>query len=147
MKVDWIILADYTEVVNAKLYLTGGGWETLTVNSGFPVPYQCGVAVAFSVPWTETNQAHDMAVQISDDDEAHKLAEINGQFEVGRPPGIRLGQSQRVQFAVNLPLVFPKPGGYIVKARVEDQVLGSTTFAVVAGPSLALTPPRDQEEK
>ncbi len=140
MKVEWIVLADYAETVNNKLYLMGGGWETLTVNTRFPVQHPCGIAVAFSVPWNETNQVHDIAVEIADEDEGPPLAAINGQLEVGRPPGIRLGQPQRIQFALNLMLELPRAGVYVVKARVEGQELDRTQFIVVEGPNLRAAP-------
>ena len=31
--IEWLILADAAEVVGGKLYLMGGGWDRLTVNS------------------------------------------------------------------------------------------------------------------
>ncbi len=136
MKVEWIILADHAETINNKLYLMGGGWETLTVNTAFPLRHPCGIAVAFSVPWNETNQVHDIAVDIVDEDEAHELASISGQLEVGRPAGIRLGQSQRVQFALNLMLELNQPGVYAVKAKIEGQELDRAVFRVVPGPNL-----------
>jgi hypothetical protein len=136
METEWIVLADYAEVINNKLYTMGGGWETLTANA-LPVHHQVGVAVAFSVPWNETNQQHDIEIDIADMD-GGSLGKISGQIEVGRPPGIPLGQAQRVQMAVNFGLSFDRIGTYVVITRVEDQESKRITFRVVPGPGLGL---------
>lgn len=136
MEAEWIILADHVEVVNGKTYLMGGGWENLTVNTLFPVTHQCGVAVAFSVPWNETNQQHDIEVEVADPD-GETLAKIEGQMEVGRPPGTPLGKAQRMPLAINFGLQIKKFGPHAIIARVEGQELKRIGFNVVAGPALA----------
>ena len=137
MIVEWIILADRAEVINNKLYLMGGGWDSLTVNSGFPAIHPCALAVSFRVPWNETNQRHNIEVEILDEDGQSSLAKVAGQIEVGRPAGIRPGQAQRLQMGINLSLEVAKPGLYEVVARIEGQKLGDTAFTVIPGPNLA----------
>jgi hypothetical protein len=137
METEWILLADHAEIINNKLYLMGGGWETLTVNQPLPVTHPCAVAVAFSVPWNETNQRHDIEIEIADQD-AKTLARVEGQIEVGRPPGIPLGHAQRVPMAVNLGLTIEQLGTHIVSTRVEGQFSKDIRFNVVEGPGLAL---------
>lgn len=131
IKAEWIILADYAEVVNGKLYLMGGGWDRLTVTSGFPMSRQCGVAVSFRVPWALTNQTHRFEIEIADDD-GKTLVRADGHFEVGRPAGILPGQAQRFQFSMNGAVQFERPGGYVIIARAEDQELERTGFAVIS---------------
>ena len=97
MEVEWIILADAAEAVNNKLYLIGGGWETLTIDAQFPVLYPCAIAIAFSVPWNETNQQHSVEIAV-DDQDGTQLLNVEGQVEVGRPPGIPLGTAQRFRW-------------------------------------------------
>lgn len=141
MRVEWVIMADRAEAVANKLYLMGGGWAELTVNSGFPVQHHCGVAISIEVPWNETNEPHAFSVSIADEDESAELVAINGHIEMGRPPGIRPGTSQRSQLAVNMPLVIPRPGGYVVKTRIDGVELNRTTFTVNAGPNLSTGAP------
>ena len=137
METEWIILADHAEVINNKLYLMGGGWETLTVNQEMPFTHPLAVAVSFSVPWNETNQQHDIEVELADQD-GNTRAKIEAQVEVGRPPGIPLGHAQRVPLALSLPLTFDKLGTYVVTSRVEGQVSRTSRFNVVEGPGLAM---------
>lgn len=136
-----MILADHAEVISHKLYLMGGGWDSLTVNSGFPTVHSCALAISFRVPWNETNHRQEVLIEIVDEDGGDPLLRFGGQIEVGRPAGIRPGHTQRFQMALNVALEVPKPGVYEVIAQVEGQKLGSTTFSVVAGPNVARSVP------
>jgi hypothetical protein len=136
MEVEWIILADAAEAVNNKLYLIGGGWETLTVNSELPVVHPCAVAVAFSVPWNETNQQHTIEIAI-DHEDGTQLVKLEGQVEIGRPAGIPLGKAQRVQMAIRANLPLRRLGTHVIIARIEGQEARRVSFNVVAGPMLA----------
>ena len=130
IRTEWIILADYAETVNGKLYLMGGGWDRLTVSSGFPATRQCGIAVSFRVPWSLTNQTHRFEVEVVDD-EGQSLSRTEGHFEVGSPTGVPSGEPQRFQFAMNGPLTFEQSGQYAIVARAEDAEVGRIGFAVV----------------
>jgi hypothetical protein len=134
--VEWIILADAAEAVNNKLYLIGGGWETLTINPPLPLLHPCAIAIAFSVPWNETNQRHNIEIVVDDQDGA-QLVKVAGQVEVGRPPGIPLGRAQRVQMALGMALPIQKTGTYVIIVRVEGQEAKRVDFYIVAGPNLA----------
>lgn len=137
MEVEWLILADSAQVLGGKLFLLGGGWDVLTVNSGFPLDQRCAVAAAFRVPWNDTNQRHQIQIEIEDEDGQHKLATVGGEIEVGRPPGTPPGQDQRVQLAADFALRIEKPGTYRIVAKVGEAT-EYTTFRVVPGPVLAL---------
>lgn len=142
MKTEWLILADHADIVGNKLYLHGGGWDVLTVNTGFPVDQQLGLAAAFQVDWQETNQRHSVEIEILDAD-GTSLAKAAGQFEVGRPAGMPPGQSQRAQLAVNLPLRLGNAGTYEIVTRIEGQEDSRTHFNVIPGPMLLM---RQQQE-
>lgn len=139
MNVEWLILADYAEIIGNKLYLQGGGWDILTVNTGFPTSKVCGLAAAVRVQWHETNQRHNVEFEVQSDD-GQSLAKIEAQFEVGRPPGMVSGQEQRWQVAGNLGLTFEKPGTYVIIARIEGQEEARVHFNVMPGPMMAMQP-------
>ena len=138
MEVEWLILADGAEVVNNKLYLIGGGWESLTVNAAFPVEHPCALAAAFRVPWSESNRQHDVELAIHNR-EGRELARVPGQIEVGRPAGIPRGDAQRVQMAINLVLPLECPGTYSVIARIAGEEARRAPFEVVGGPLAVVT--------
>jgi hypothetical protein len=135
VQVEWLILADHAEIVGGKLYLMGGGWDRLTVNTDFPLTKPIGLAAAFRVPWNETNQPQNVEIEIQTED-GGSVGKMGAQFEVGRPPGMKAGQSQRFQLAANLPLTLAGPGSYVIVARVEGQEAGRVPFNVMAGPML-----------
>ena len=134
LKTEWIILADFAEVLNGKLYTMGGGWETLTVNA-LPVPQNIAVAVSFLVPWNETNQRHEFLIEIVDQD-GKRMVGVNGEMEVGRPPGIPLGLTQRTMLAVNITATFEQLGTYVVSTSIHGQASSELKFRVIAGPQL-----------
>lgn len=136
MQVEWLILADFAQMVANKLYLQGGGWDKLTINAGFPATYSIGIAASFRVPWNETNQENNVEIEVVTDD-GESIAKISASFTVGRPPDIPAGQDQRSQIAGNLTLQLPRPGTYTIIARLEDQEAARTHFNVVVGPFLA----------
>lgn len=135
MQVEWLILADYVEIIGGKLYLMGGGWDVLTVNTAFPHARPVGLAAAFSVPWNETNQRHNVEIEMLSDD-GQTVGKVGAQFEVGRPAGIRAGQGQRFQLAANVQLNLPGPGTYVIVARIEGQEEARVPFNVIPGPML-----------
>lgn len=132
MEIEWLILADAAQVVGGKLYLLGGGWDVLTVNTPFPFQQRLTIAAAFRVPWTETNRPHQFQLEIVDED-GRALLTAGGQVEVGRPPGLPFGTEQRSQLALELVVTFERPGAYAAVARVGEQSVRSP-FRVVPGP-------------
>jgi len=135
VEVEWLILGDYAEIIGGKLYLIGGGWDRVTVNRAFPFTKPVGLAAAFRVPWNETNQLQNVEIEIQTDD-GDSVGKVGAQFEAGRPPGMKAGQSQRFQLAANLPLTLGAPGSYVIVARVEGQEAQRVPFSVIAGPML-----------
>lgn len=137
-------MADAAQVVGNKLYLLGGGWDLLTVNTGFPIEQRCAIAVSVKVPWNETNQRHTFEIEVSEDvpgtEAPRSLVKVGGQFEVGRPPGIPLGSDQRIQLAIDMNLKIEASGTKVVKARIEEQPMREIRFNVIPGPMLATKP-------
>lgn len=150
MDVEWLILADAAQVVGNKLYLLGGGWDRLSVNRPFPVEQRIGLALSMIVDWNETNRKHDFEIEILAEDQSTEalksLVKVGGQCEVGRPPGIQVGQSQRFQIAVEMGLKIEGPGTKTVIARISGQEKRRIHFNVIAGPN-AVTPPGPVQNK
>ena len=139
MDIEWLILADAAQLVGGKLYLLGGGWDVLNVQTAFPVQQRCTIAAAFTIPWHETNRPHDVEIEVSDSD-GGRLGLINGRVEVGRPPGLPQGSDQRAQLTAEMGLTFQAPGTYVIAARLNGEEGKRITFRVV--PATAASPPR-----
>ena len=135
MEIEWLILADSAQVIGNKLYLLGGGWDVLKANKEFSFIQNCALALAVQVPWNNTNEKHNFEIEVFSEDqnteEPKTIAKLEGQFEIGRPPGIPRGQSQRIQMAVNMGLKIETAGTKIVEARIDGENPKRITFNVL----------------
>ena len=118
LTIDYLILADGAQVQNGKLYVLGGGWERLQFET-FPQTIPVGIALGVRVPWSETNRKHSFRVRGMSTD-GQELFGGEGEFELGRPPGLPKGMSQMFQIAMTLPLPVPAAGQYTVEATIDE---------------------------
>ncbi len=129
-EIEFLILADHVEAVNGKLYMIGGGLEHIGVGD-FQSPISLGLAVGISVPWSATNREHQVSVTVQNAD-AVPLAALDGQFNVGRPPTIEVGASQRTIIAAKIPVTLSAEGAYVVMGKVNGRPGPRVTFQAVA---------------
>jgi len=124
-----MLLADYAVVSDGKLTIVGGGWS----QTG-PEPAPFGIGLLIQVPWDQSNTPHQFKVQLLDadgaavsfdeddpDNESDQSVEFGGEFEVGRPPGLKPGTPLDFPVAVNsvpLPL---EPGRYEWRLTIDEQ--------------------------
>ena len=133
VSLDYLLVADGADAVGGKLYLLGGGWDRLKVPQlpGPPaVPF--AVALGISVPWSLTNRKIGFSVDVQDADGGEVAQLAGGEFEVGRPPGLRAGTSQRFQITVPAQPQFSAEGRYVIQCSVDGEVLGHTAIEVSA---------------
>ncbi len=110
-----MLLADYAQVADGKLNVIGGGWSI----AGPGAPF--AIALDVKVPWDQTNMQHTLRLELVDADGQPVMIEtpdgeqplvIEGQFEVGRPAGVKPGTpidcAAAFNFAPGPPLA---PGG------------------------------------
>ena len=57
--IDSLLLADFAEVVNGKLYLMGGGFTAVQL-AQFGQSHRFFVAAALRIPWTHTNTSIEL---------------------------------------------------------------------------------------
>jgi len=129
-EIEFLILADQVEAVNGKLYMIGGGLEQIGVVD-FQSSISLGLAVGISVPWNATNRQHQVSVTVQNAD-AMPLAALDGQFNVGRPPTLEVGSSQRTIIAAKIPVMLSAEGTYVVMGKVNGRPGPRVTFRAVA---------------
>ncbi len=78
-----------------------------------------GIAASLVIPWDETNQIHHLLIRI-EQESAQEVARIEGNIEVGRPPGLPRGTEQRVAVGFGLDVAFPEEGSYRAVAQVGE---------------------------
>lgn len=123
-----LLLADAAQAVNGKLYVLGGGWSLTG-----PEPSAMALAVKIEVPWDRANIKHRWLLQLLDEDgaavELPSLAadaatqpiRIEGEFEAGRPAGLKAGTPLDVTLAFNFaPLPLTPGRRYVWQLSIAD---------------------------
>ena len=124
---DFLLLADWAEIVAGKLYLQGGGWERVAVPS-FPFARNIAIVVGLTVPWGATNQRYTVRVTVLNEDTQQEFMRVEGQLETGRPAGLPPGQAQSVMMAVNNASGLPAAGTYLVAVEIDGEERGRKSF-------------------
>lgn len=121
-----LLLADFAQVAENKLYVMGGGWSVAG-----PGPTTMAVAVKIDVPWDQTNLTHRWRLELVDADgqpvprptpEGDQPIMVSGEFEVGRPSGLPEGTPIDLPMAVNLVGVpLPAHQRLVWKMWIDDE--------------------------
>lgn len=131
--VDYALLADAVQVVHGKLYLLGGGWDSLFVPA-FPARYpSLGVGLRVRVPWSWTDRVLVIGVDLQDEDGARILPTkpLRQGVRVARPEGIPEGTDVGVarSFTFNN-LTFPAEGAYSFVVSLNEETASRLRFSV-----------------
>ena len=131
-----LLLCDFAEAVNGKLYVMGGGWNVLFA-PGQPV--SMSVAAIIAVPWDQTNRRHELSLDLLDVDGAPIEIEgqeitVTGEFELGRPPGVKPGTTFNAPFVWTFAGLALGEGNYEWKLNIDGTPVGSRPFAVTSPP-------------
>ena len=122
--IETLMLANYAEALNGMLYVMGGGWTQHTRSIGpeqeYPPTSNISIAITVLTPWGDTNRRHVVRVWVESADGGDALMEVNGEMEVGRPPGTTQGSDLRSVIAVNGVVAYPSEGDYRVLATVRE---------------------------
>jgi len=121
-----MLLADYAVVSDGKLTIIGGGWS----QTG-PEPASFGIGLLIQVPWDQANTPHTFTVELLDADGQEVIIEtaeedeqpvaFGGDFEVGRPPGLKPGTPLDFPVAMNSTPLPLEPGRYEWRLTIDDQ--------------------------
>jgi hypothetical protein len=129
-----MLLCDAAQEIGGKLYILGGGWSVRPVQ---PVA-QMAIAIKISIGWHEANApvAFELRLMTQDGEPVNPGAGpvvIQGQLEVGRPPGLPAGTDLDSALALNVG--FPLgAGGYRWELDLANQRVAQEPFIVMAPP-------------
>ncbi len=87
------MLADAARVESGKLYIHGGGWDTLWVPTLPVVHPTLAVAVVMEIGWNEAFRSVQLGVDLYDEDESIVLVGGRGLMQIGHPPDSTPGMS------------------------------------------------------
>lgn len=127
MQIGFLMLADHSEAINGKLYMTGGGWNILRLPE-LPQEWGFHIALGLDVGWDETNQQHDLLVGIHDPDGVELGEGLSIEFETGRPTGMPPGQDQRLVMSIGTQATFSSSGPHAIVVQVNGQEIGRSRF-------------------
>jgi hypothetical protein len=133
MNIGFLLLADHAEAVNGKLYMTGGGWNVLRLPE-LPHDWAFHIALGIDVAWHETNDPHELQVNIQDPDGVELGEGLSANFETGRPPGMTAGQEQRLVMSIGTTATFSTAGPHAAVVTVDEEELGRARFYLMEGP-------------
>jgi Family of unknown function (DUF6941) len=127
-----MVLCDFAQVAEGKLYITGGGW-THALMAG---PLNLSLGVLITVPWDRTNEQHTLRAVLVDDDGNEQEIDgrpvaAEGQFEVGRPAGVKRGSALNAPVALTFTGLQLEPGGYVWELYLDGEPRARTPFHVV----------------
>jgi len=99
-----LLLADAAQAVDGKLYVLGGGWSVTG-----PQPAPMAIALKIDVPWDQTNTRHRWRLELVTGDGQQvtlpdgSALELEQEFEIGRPPGVKPGTPLDFVVAISFP--------------------------------------------
>lgn len=121
-----MLLADSAQAVNGKLYILGGGWSITG-----PDPTVMAIVIKIEVPWDEANKRHKLELALLNADgqpvmvptpTGDRPVELSGEFEVGRPPGLKPGTPLDFPVALNIgPLPLPPDARYVWRLSIDGK--------------------------
>jgi hypothetical protein len=107
-----MLLADAAQQVNGKLYILGGGWSVIN-----PGPVAFAIAVYIQTAWHRANMKNTFRLELLDSDGGAVMLTgpdgeevplfLEGEFEVGRLPGMKHGIPIDGGFAWTLGVALP----------------------------------------
>lgn len=105
-----MLLADAAQAAEGKLYVLGGGWSITG-----PAPTPMAIAIKIDLPWDRANMKHHWRLELLDlderpvtvptgrsDDREREPVFVEGELEVGRPPGLKAGTPLDIPLAINI---------------------------------------------
>jgi len=126
-----LVLCDYADAVNGKLYITGAGWTDILAS----VPAPVALGLIMRVPWDQSNKPHHLVVSLVDEDgrevkvgAPEQFVRQEGTFEVGRPPGTTPGSPLPLTVAMRWSVLPLAPGSYSFTASVDGEEAARVAF-------------------
>ena len=129
IEIDLLMVADWAETINGKLYIQGGGWDRKLLSDGDPI--ELALAATILVPWNLTNQEIQLSFSLETGDGAPVDQAVKGVFKIGRPANAVQGQRLRTPLVGRIRAKVPGLGAYQVRLVINNDVAKNVVFYVV----------------
>lgn len=132
MKLTSAMLADAAQVQSGKLFILGGGFDTITVRSVPATHRSLTLAMVAEVQPEERQRDLELMISLVDEDGQPIGVEAKGKLRVGAPPNLPPGSSSIVPIVSPFHnITFPEAKGYAFLVSLDDKELARVTFRVV----------------
>jgi hypothetical protein len=140
------MLADAADAFNGKLYIHGGGWDSLIVRQ-FPIAHpSMALAVLLCADASEAPGMGEFRVQLVDEDGNDLGVGAAAALGIGQGPLHKPGQRSLLPIAIPFSGIrFEKPGAYEFRLLWNGEPLTpSVAFSVFTPPSIPVGQPPPQ---
>jgi hypothetical protein len=132
MKLTSAMLADAAQVQSGKLYVLGGGFDTISVRKLPATHRSVSLAMVAEVGPDERQQDLELVVQLVDEDGGELGVMAKGKLRVGAPPNLPPGSASIVPIVSPFHNVtFPEAKGYAFVVTMNEVELTRVKFRVV----------------
>lgn len=133
MQVTTAMLADAASVERGKLFIHGGGWDTIDVPAIPAVHPALALVLIFQIDYDEALSDIPIVIELLDEDDKPLELRIEGKINAGHPPRLRRGMPTFHPLALSFPmLTFQHEGGYRFRVTSGDHELASVSLRVRA---------------
>ncbi len=137
IRAECFIIADGAQESNGKLYVLGGGWDTI-FSAAYPMQWAAvSLAIKLVIPWNLAGEPHELVVDLVNDDGVPALPESPKlQFNVGRPHNADPGDDVSMPFTLTLnQITLPRTGRYTFLLRIDGAIIARTSFRATRPPA------------
>jgi len=135
MRITSAMLADSAQVHAGKLFVLGGGFDTIRTRVVPAVHKALAVVMVVEVTPGERETNLSIEVTLMDEDMKPLGPRASGTLRVGEAPAHRPGQSSIVPLAIPFfDLRFPREQGYVFRVTHQDEELTRIPFTVLVVP-------------
>jgi hypothetical protein len=135
MRLTSAMLADAAQVQAGKLFVLGGGFDTISVRSVPAVHRSLTLPMVAEIDPDERQRDLELMIRLIDEDGTSVGVEAKGRLRVGAPPNLPPGSSSVVPIVSPFHnITFPDAKGYAFVVSLNDTELARITFRVVQVP-------------
>lgn len=135
MRLTSALLADAAQVQNGKLFILGGGFDTISVRSLPAVHRSLTLAMVAEIDPDERQRDLELGITLLDEDGHGIGVEAKGRLRVGAPPNLPPGSSSIVPIVSPFHnITFAEAKGYVFVISLDERELARVPFRVVQIP-------------